>query len=268
MNRKVGAPLLSKDERTKGHTAACILNHGAKQYLFATLFFWRTVGGKRAPIIHWRAKSGRDWTRWQKYSWPQSNPCSPDRNHFNWKKSVLYIEKKTRGCWALLTDTKINQFRIITVILAVNEASNWQNWITLRQWSKNASFYRINCSDSLLSPVSTALFEQNLSKQHPETAAQNTLSSDVFCLWEKSVCAERNMNKTVQYILHMKPHTINHTEKHTCEAHSPLSSRNEETTAALWYVRSCSLVNTHQWYGRTYLHSQYRAPEEDSAGWY
>jgi len=53
------------------------------------------------------------------------------------------------------------------------------------------------------------------------------------------------MNKTVQYILYMKPHTINHIEKHICEAHSALSSRNEETTAGLWDVTSCSLVNTH-----------------------
>jgi hypothetical protein len=101
--------------------------------------------------------------------------------------------------------------------------------------------------------ASTALLEQNLSKQHPETAAQNTSSSDVFCLWKKSVCAERNINKTVQYILYMKPQTINHIDKHICEAHSALWSRNEETTAALWDVTSCSLVNTHQWYGRTCL---------------
>jgi len=144
---KFSAPLKRwTRERTHSNT------HGAKQYLFATLFFWRTVCGKRAPIIHWRAKNGRDWTRWQKYSKPNRTPVVrtvitlTEKNIY-----ILYIEKKTRGSWALLTDTKTNQFRIITVILVVNEASNWQNWITLRQWSKNASFYRINCSDSLFS---------------------------------------------------------------------------------------------------------------------
>jgi len=154
------------------------------------------VGGNLPPPLPTEQRLAGTGQDGQKYFWPQSNPCRPDRNHFNRKKKMLYTEKKTRGCSALLTGTQINQFRIITVILVVNEASNWQNWITLRQWSKNDSFYRINCSDSLLSPVSNAPFKQNLSKQHPETAVQNTLSSDVFCLWEKSVCGKINMKKT------------------------------------------------------------------------
>jgi hypothetical protein len=36
-------------------------------------------------------------------------------------------KQKKRQRLLSLTDTKIKQFRIITVILVVNEASNWQN---------------------------------------------------------------------------------------------------------------------------------------------
>ena len=156
---------------------------------FQLHFFWRSVRGKRAPDINWTEKSGRDWIWWPKYSWPNSNPGSRTVSTLTGKKKCIIDKKKKkkeeeRGCegfWTLLTDTKINKFRIITFIFVVNGASNLQNWITLRQWSKNAPFYRIHYCDSFLSPASTALLERNLSKQHPETAAQNTVRSDVFC---------------------------------------------------------------------------------------